>query len=137
MNPRANVAQSYQRIAAETASPGQRVAMLYDGAIKFLERALLGFRNEDPLQFNLTIHNNIQRAQAIIHELNAALDLEAGGELAATLRRLYFYFDWRLDQSNRLKTPEGVLEIITRLTVLRDAWEKMLHQHEPAGAGRG
>jgi flagellar protein FliS len=137
MNAQVNVAQSYRRIATETASPAQQVAMLYDGAIKFLERALLGFRNEDPLEFNLTIHNNIQRAQAIIHELNAALDLEAGGELAVTLRRLYLYFDWRLDQSNRLKTSEGIKEIITRLTMLRDAWEKMLHQHKPAGMGPG
>ena len=135
MNSRMNVSESYRRIATETASPAQRVAMLYDGAIKFLERALLGFRAEDPLEFNLTIHNNIQRAQAIIRELNVALDLEAGGELAATLRRLYLYFDWRLDQSNRSKTADGIQEIITRLTVLRDAWETMLHQHEPAGVG--
>jgi len=135
MSPQVNVAQSYRRIATETASPAQQVAMLFDGAIKFLERALLGFGSEDPLEFNLTIHNNIQRAQAIIHELNFALDLEAGGDLAATLRRLYLYFDWRLDQSNRLKSSEGVKEILTRLTTLRDAWDKMLHQQEPAGMG--
>ncbi|HUI06981.1 MAG TPA: flagellar export chaperone FliS [Verrucomicrobiae bacterium] len=134
MNSQAAIAHSYRRIATETASPAQRVAMLYDGAINFLERALLGFRNEDPLEFNLTIHNNIQRAQAIIRELNSALNLEAGGELAATLRRLYLYFDWRLDQSNRLKTAEGIQEIITRLTTLRDAWGEMLLRHELAGA---
>jgi flagellar protein FliS len=137
MNAPANVAQSYRRIATETASPAQQVVLLYDGAIKFLERALLGFGSQDPLEFNRTIHNNVLRAQAIIHELDAALNLEAGGELAATLRRLYLYFDWRLDQSNRLKTPDGIREIVTRLTVLRDAWENMLHQHNPAAAGPG
>jgi len=129
-----NVAQSYRRIATETASPAQQVAMLYDGAIKFLERALLGFQNEDPLEFNQTIHNNIQRAQAIISELNTALNLEAGGELAAALRRLYLYLDWRLEQSNRSKTSTGIQEVIGRLAVLRDAWENMLHQREPVGA---
>jgi flagellar secretion chaperone FliS len=128
MNPQVNVAQSYRRIATETASPAQRVAMLYDGAIKFLERALLGFQNDDPLQFNLTIHNNIQRAQAIIRELNGCLDMEAGGELSATLRRLYDYFDWRLQESNRLKQPQGIEEVIARITVLRDAWVEMLRQ---------
>jgi flagellar secretion chaperone FliS len=134
MNPSMNVAQSYRRIATETASPAQQVAMLYDGAIKFLERALLGFQNEDPLEFNQTIHNNIQRAQAIISELNTALNLEAGGELAAALRRLYLYLDWRLEQSNRSKTSTGIQEVIGRLAVLRDAWENMLHQREPVGA---
>ena len=134
MNPSINVAQSYRRIATETASPAQQVAMLYDGAIKFLERALLGFQNEDPLEFNQTIHNNIQRAQAIISELNTALNLEAGGELAAALRRLYLYLDWRLEQSNRSKTSAGIQEAINRLAVLRDAWENMLHQRVPVGA---
>jgi flagellar secretion chaperone FliS len=128
MNPQVNVLQAYRRIATETASPGQRVVMLYEGAIKFLEKALLGFRSEDPLQFNLTIHNNIQRAQEIIRELDACLDMEAGGELSATLRRLYDYFDWRLQESNRLKQPQGIEEVIQRVTVLRDAWAEMLRQ---------
>jgi flagellar protein FliS len=126
----ANGAQSYRRIATETASPGQRVAMLYDGAIRFLERALVGFENDDPLDRNQTIHNNVQRAQAIIHELNACLNMEAGGDLADSLRRLYVYFDWRLDESNRQKIPHGIRETITRLTVLRDAWNEMLRQQE-------
>jgi flagellar protein FliS len=125
-----NVAQSYRRVATQTASPGQQVAMLYEGAIRFLERALLGFQHEDPLDFNQTIHNNILRAQAIIHELNACLNMEAGGELAAALRRLYCYFDWRLDESNRLKRPHGIQDVIERLTVLRDAWAEMLRRRE-------
>ena len=130
MTLHANVAQSYRRIATQTASPGQQVAMLYDGAIKFLERALLGFESDDPLEFNQVIHNNISRAQAIIHELNVCLNMEAGGELATALRRLYLYFDWRLDQSNRFKRPAGIREVIQRLTVLRDAWNQMLQQRE-------
>ncbi len=60
--------------------------MLYDGAIRFLERALEGFQHDDPLEFNLTINNNILRAREIINELNNSLDLAQGGELAATLR---------------------------------------------------
>ena len=131
MTARGSVAQSYCRVAAATASPGQQVAMLYDGVIKFLERAHLGFQSDDPLEFNQTVHNNITRAQAIIHELNACLNMEAGGELAAALRRLYLYFDWRLDESNRLKHPHGIQEVIQRLTVLRDAWTQMLQNHEP------
>jgi flagellar protein FliS len=123
-----NHAQAYRQIATQTATPGQLVLMLYDGALGFLERALAGFRQEDPLEFNRTIHNNLVRAQAIIQELNFALNMEAGGDLSVTLRRLYQYFDDRLDQSNRTKQDGGVKEVIKRLTVLRNAWAEMLHQ---------
>jgi len=131
MSAEAKVAQTYCQVAAATAGPGQRVAMLYDGAIRFLERAQSGFQSEDPLERNRTVHNNITRAQAIIDELNLCLNIESGGELAAALRRLYGYFSWRLDESNRRKHPHGVQEVVRRLTVLRDAWNEMLQKHEP------
>lgn len=130
MTTQANIAKSYRRVAIETASSGQLIAMLYDGAIRFLDSALLCFQSTDPLEFNQGIHNNVKRAKAIIHELNVCLNIEAGGELAVTLRRLYLYFDKRLDESNRYKRPQGIQEVIERLTVLRDAWVQMLHTHE-------
>lgn len=122
----ANPWNSYRQIATQTASPGQLVLMLYDGAIRFLDRALTGFSKEDPAEFNETINNNILRAQDIVRELNASLNLEAGGELAAALRRVYLYLDWRLVQSNLKKERAGIDESIQRLTVLRDAWAAML-----------
>ena len=118
---------SYRQIATQTAPPGQLVLMLYEGAIRFLNRALAGFAKEDPAEYHETIHNNIQRAQDIVNELNASLNLEAGGELAVNLRRLYLYLDWRLMQSNLKKEPAGIEEAIRRLTVLRDAWSAMLN----------
>ena len=78
--------RSYQTIATQTAPPGQLVLMLYEGAIRFLERALAGFQHEDPLEFNETINNNVIRAQDILNELSNSLDLHQGGALAATLR---------------------------------------------------
>ncbi|HTA29487.1 MAG TPA: flagellar export chaperone FliS, partial [Candidatus Cybelea sp.] len=61
---------SYRKVATQTATPGQLVLMLYDGALSFLEKALTGFDYTDPRLFNQTINNNILRAQAIIHEMN-------------------------------------------------------------------
>jgi flagellar secretion chaperone FliS len=119
--------KSYRQVATQTAPPGQLVLMLYDGAIRFLDRALTGFSKDDPAEFHQTINNNIQRTQDILHELDASLNLEAGGELAATLRRLYLYLDWRLMQSNLKKERGGIEESIRRLTVLRDAWAAMLN----------
>src|SRR2546422_247467 len=79
--------QSYRQVATRTASPGQLVLMLYEGAIRFLERAQAGFALHDPVESNTTVNNNILRAQEIIRELDFSLNLTEGGELAFQLRR--------------------------------------------------
>lgn len=131
MNPK-NPWQSYRQIATRTASPGQLVLMLYEGAIRFLERAQTGFQLEDPVEFNTTINDNILRAQDIIRELDFSLNVEQGGELAIQLRRLYDYFDRTLLEANLRKDPTGIVEVIKRITVLRDAWATMLEQQGDA-----
>jgi flagellar protein FliS len=118
--------ESYRKVATQTASPAQLVLMLYDGALGFLEKALTGFAYKDPALFNQTISNNLIRAQAIIHEMNASLNMQAGGEVAANFRRLYNYFFRRLTEANRTKNKAPIEEIISRLRVLRDSWAEML-----------
>ncbi len=130
----AQAGKSYLLVSTQTATPGRLVLMLYDGAIGFLERARSGFQQEDPLQFNQTIHNNVRRAQDILAELNLSLNMEVGGQFSATMRRLYDYMNWRLAQSNLKKEPEGIEEVLRRLTVLRDAWAEMLRQQEFSAA---
>jgi len=121
--------KSYKQVATQTASPGQLILMLYDGALRFLEQARRGFQLEDPLEYNLTINNNLHKAQAIISELNGALNLRDGGELASTLHRLYDYFDRRLMEANLNKDEQAIVEIVDRLTILRGAWQEMLGQN--------
>ncbi len=118
--------QSYRQVSLQTASRGQLVLMLYDGAIRFLGCSLTGFELEDPGECNATISNNILKAQDIIRELDNSLNLQSGGELATTLRNLYHYFDWRLTESNLKKEPTGIREVIDRLTSLREAWSTAL-----------
>ena len=118
--------KSYQHVATETASPGQLVLMLYDGTLRFLEQARRGLQADDPSERNQAVNNNLLRAQAILGELNASLDLKRGGELAATLRRLYEYFEGRLMESNLNKEESGIREVIERMTTLREAWATML-----------
>lgn len=122
---------AYRQVATQTASPGQLILMLYDGALRFLEQARIGFAAEDPVEMNETVNNNILRAQAIIHELNVSLNMREGGALADTLRRLYHYFDRRLTESNFQKQEEGLSEVHNRMTVLRNAWAEMLTQYSP------
>ncbi len=117
---------SYRKVATQTATPGQLVLMLYDGALNFLEKAKTGFDHKDPLLFNQTISNNLVRAQAIIHELNAALNMRAGGEVAGNFRQLYNYFYRRLGEANRKKQKEPIDEVIARLRTIRDSWSQML-----------
>lgn len=128
MHPNQKPWESYRKIAAQTAAPGQLVLMLYDGAIKFLEKALTGFAYADPQQFNQTINNNIVRAQAIIHEMNGNLNTQAGGEVADNFRRLYSYLHRRLREANMTKRREPIEEALTRLRVLREAWSEMLQR---------
>ena len=118
--------QSYKTISLETAPPGQLVLMLFDGAIKFLERAKLGFGIEDPVEMNETVHNNITRAQDIINELNSTLNMDQGGEIAVVMRDLYVYLDNRLFESNIRKELEGVQEVIDRLSTVQAGWSEML-----------
>lgn len=127
---------SYRQVATTTASPGQLVLMLFDGAIRFLEQARTGFALDDPLECNQTVHNNIVRAQKIIQELNYSLNMSAGGDFAANMRRLYDYFDTRLNHSNRTKCEKGVGEVIARLTTLREAWAEMLRGSADGDAPR-
>jgi flagellar protein FliS len=126
MMPRNKPWESYRKVATQTATPGQLVLMLYEGAIKFLEMALGGFEHQDPAQFNQTINNNILRAQAIIHEMNASLNMRDGGEAAVNFRRLYNYLYRRLRDANRAKKKEPIDESIRHLRVLRDSWAEML-----------
>lgn len=121
-----NPGKSYRQIATQTAPPAQLVLMLFDGAIRFLNQALEGFRYDDPVEFNQTIHNNVTRTQDIIAELNVSLDMERGGDFAQTMRQLYDYFDRRLQESNMTKTDAGIHEVLKLITGLREAWATML-----------
>ena len=126
MRYNANPWQSYRQVATKTATPGQLVLMLFDGALRFLDKALIGFDLDDPLDSNLAINNNILKAQEILRELNMSLNMEKGGEFANTMRRLYNYYDLQLSQSNLQKDPAGVQLVIRLLSVIRGAWAEML-----------
>jgi flagellar protein FliS len=123
----------YRKVATQTAPPAHLVLMLYDGAIGFLERALAGFDGADPGQINQAVNTNILRAQAIIYEMNATLNMEAGGEISVNFRRLYNYFHARLREANLRKQKEPIQETLLRLRVLRDSWAEMLRRGTAPG----
>jgi flagellar secretion chaperone FliS len=108
----------YQEMQVQT-TPGRLVVMLYDGAVRFLHVGLDALRRSDLEAQGL----NLGKAQSILCELIATLDLRAG-ELASELLRIYEYCLRRLLIANAEDRAEYVEEVIELLTSLRDAWEQ-------------
>jgi len=131
-------ARTYRANAILTASPGHLVLMLYDGALKALNRAKEAFADsaDNPRRIEV-INAQLQKAQAILAELQGGLNMEAGGEFARTMHRLYDYHNRRLLEANLRKQVEPVIEVERLVRELRDAWAQMLSQQpETAGAER-
>lgn len=131
-------ARTYRANAVLTASPGQLVLMLYDGALKALALALEAFEQPaDDFRRIQTINTQLLKAQAILGELQSGLSLEAGGEFARTMHRLYDYHHYRLLEANVRKQVEPVIEVERLVRELRDAWAQMLSgQDNSAGIER-
>lgn len=124
-------ARAYQAQAVLTASPGQLVLMLYDGALRFLgyARDALASPVEEPRRIEI-INTNLIKAQNILAELQGTLNHDAGGDHAANLDRLYEYYLRRLFEANMKKKIEPVIEVEGLLRQLRDGWAEMLRAQE-------
>jgi flagellar protein FliS len=125
--------KTYRANAVLTASPGQLVLMLYDGALKAMAIAVDALeRPEEDMQRIAAVNHQLQKAQNILAELQNGLNLEAGGEFAQTLYRLYDYHNRRLFEANLRKDAAIVHEVEGLVRSLRDAWAEMLAKQEPA-----
>jgi flagellar protein FliS len=110
---------AYRDAAIATQSRGRLIVLLYDGAIRFLRLAI----KELEAQNYEAKGRYINRAQDIISELNAVLDMDAGGEVAANLRRLYCFMSKHLSQANTKCDPQMIREVITMLEELNQSWK--------------
>lgn len=124
-------ARAYQTQSILTASPGQLVLLMYDGCLRFMAQARAGFAlpEDNPRRIE-TIHTALLRAQAILSELRANLDMEAGGDIAVNLDRLYDYHLRRLFECNLRKDEAPLIEVEGLVRSLRDAWAEMLRSNE-------
>ena len=127
-------ARTYRTNAVLTASPGQLVLMLYDGALCSLALAREAFdRPETEVRRLAVINNQLLKTQAIISELQNGLNFEAGGEMATDLYRLYDYYNRRLFEANLRKQVAPVIEVERLLGELRAGWVEMLTKQGGAG----
>lgn len=116
-------ANQYRNYELDTASPEDSVALLYDGARRFVDRALVALEKSDYEQVN----HNVSKAQRILSELAAALNFEAGS-MAQDLFRLYEYWIWRLRQGLIHKDPACFREVSGVLADMREAWAEAARQ---------
>jgi flagellar protein FliS len=120
-------AKAYQAQSILTASPGQLVLLMYDGALRFMAQARAAFAlPEDDFTRIQKINTSLVRAQAILAELRANLDFASGGEIATNLDRLYDYHLRRLHEANMRKDESAVAEVEGLVRTLRDGWAEML-----------
>ena len=124
-NPQARqFAGAYHQVGVQTmvsgASAHGLVALLFYGFMAAVHRAKGAMRQGDIAGKGQAIGHAVR----IIDEgLKSALDLKAGGKLAADLSDLYAYVCLRLIQAN-LNSDEAALDECLRLvTPLRDAWQ--------------
>jgi len=120
-------ARTYRSNAVLTASPGQLVLMLFDGALNALAIARDAMSQSD-VDFHRveTVNRHLLKAQAIVSELQGGLNFESGGEVATTLNRLYDYYNRRLFEANMRKRVEPVIEVERLMGELRAGWAEML-----------
>ena len=111
--------QEYHTTAVTTQSKDRLIVLLYDGAIKFMKLAI----KELEAQNYEAKGRYIGRAQSIIDELNAVLDTDGGGEIAANLRKLYCFMNRRLAEANTRRDPQMIRDVITLMEELNQSWK--------------
>ena len=118
--PIQNPYEEYQRNKILTASPAELTLMLYEGAIKFCNIAIMGIEQNDMEK----AHTNIMKTQRIIEEFRNTLDRKY--QVAEEFDKIYVYVLQRLFEANIKKDKEILEEVNTHLRSLRDTWKEVM-----------
>ncbi len=111
---------SYKKNRILTASPGELVLMLYEGAIKFCNIGIVAIENKDYYKANM----NIQKAERIVAELRGSLDMKY--PVAKDFDNVYEYIGWVLLQANVKKSVDRLEEALKHLRTMRDTWKEVM-----------
>lgn len=109
----------YASDAAQTVSSARLVTMLYDRLVGDLLGAEEAMRRND----FAAVGNRLGRAQEILLELHATLDLAIWPEGEA-LSRLYLWMVGELMQARLKGVPQSIADCRMLLEPLRDAWHE-------------
>ena len=115
-----NVYSQYNNSKVLTASPAELTLMLYDGAIKFCNIAIVGIEQNDVEK----AHNNIVKATKIIDYFRQTLDMKYA--VAEDFDRVYSYLSRRLVEANIKKDKDILEEVSGHLHSMRDTWREVM-----------
>ena len=110
-----------------TASPAELTLMLYEGAIKFCNMAIMAIDEKNVEK----AHINIVKAQKIIDHFRITLDMNY--PVAQDFERVYAYLAERLVQADVRKDKEIMEEVCTHLRSMRDTWKEVMRINREKG----
>lgn len=114
---------SYQSVRRATlvegASPHRLVEMLYEGALSNIAIARKHIATND----RKMLHVHIDKAVAVIQELQASLHDYQNNELSANLFELYSYIVTTLIESEKTFDDDKLKTCINLIEILSDAWK--------------
>ena len=115
-----NAYAQYNNSKVLTASPAELTLMLYDGAIKFCNIAVMAIGQND-IQ---GAHTNIVKAEKIVDYLRTTLDMRY--EVSKDFERVYVYLQRRLVEANMHKDIVIIEEVRSHLQSMRDTWKEVM-----------
>ena len=113
---KSNPYQMYKQQSVMTMTPGDMITILYDGILKELSHAKVGFEKNDIVSIN----RHLQKVQLILRHLINSLDSQY--EISANLNALYDYFLYIVIQANIKKDPSQLDEVIEMISDLRNTY---------------
>lgn len=105
-----------------TATPAELTLMLYDGAIKFCNIAIIAVEQKDIQK----AHTNITKVERIIDYFRQTLDMSY--PVAQDFERVYEYLSRRLVEANVKKDKEILEEVDQHLHSMRDTWKEVMRR---------
>jgi flagellar protein FliS len=111
---------AYRQSAVLSATPGQLIVMLYDGARRFLRQANVAMRDGEIER----AHNTLRRGELIIAHLDGTLDFEQG-DLPQRLHAIYQFCLAHLNLARLSQDPTKLEEVCDLLGELREAWAQV------------
>ncbi len=111
---------AYAKSKILTASPAELTLMLYEGAIKFCNIAIIACDNKDIEK----AHINIRKTDRIIEEFELTLDTKY--PVAKDFQAVYTYLRSCLRQAMITKESEQLQEVLKHLRTMRDTWKEVM-----------
>ncbi len=116
-----NPAQEYRKRAVEGASPVGLVVLLYGGAVTNLMRAIAAV---DAGNVEKRVEE-LNKALAIIAQLQGTLDFEKGGAVAVQLDKFYHVMRSQILEAS-IKNSKPLLEdLVKHMSSLKEAWQQV------------